>query len=117
MKTTGTLGEEKERLPGNLLEPRGIHLQAPGSNQSTRKPPKLRGAVGDIRRWVVTSSREGRELKDQDHKSKTQEDTTQRPQAPLEPRGGNNPRNQDLGSLQEATRKENSQDPPAQGTI
>ena len=61
---------------------------------------------------MVTSSREGRELKDQDHKGRTQEDTTQRPQAPLEPRGGNNPRNQDLGSLQEATRKENSPDPP-----
>ena len=66
---------------------------------------------------MVTTSREGRELKDQDHKGRTQEDKNQRPQAPLEPRGGNNSRNLEPGSLQEATGKESNQDPPTQETI
>ena len=98
-------GTKRNSPPGPRIKPK--HKEA----------PQLRGAVGDIRRWVVSTSREGRELKDQDHKGRTQEDTTQRPQAPLEPRGGNNPRNLDPGSPQEATRKESSQDPTTQGTI
>ena len=66
---------------------------------------------------MVTSSREGREMKDQDHKSRDQEDKTKRPQAPLEPRGGSDSITLDPGPLQEATKEENSPDPPTQGTI
>ena len=66
---------------------------------------------------MVPSHREGRELQDKDHRSRTQEETTQRPQASLEPRGGNNSRNLEPGSLQEATGKESNLDPPTQGTI
>ena len=61
---------------------------------------------------MVPSHREGRELQDKDHRSRTQEETTQRPQAPLEPRGGNNSRNLEPGSLQKATGKESNLDPP-----
>ena len=93
-------GTKRNSPPGPRIKPK--HKEA----------PQLRGAVGDIRRWVVSASREGRELKDRDHKSRTQEDKNQRPQAPLEPRDGSTSRNLDPGSLQEATRKENSQDPP-----
>ena len=95
-------GIKRNSPPGPRIKPK--HKEA----------PQLRGAVGDIRRWVVSASREGRELKDRDHKSRTQEDKNQRPQAPLEPRDGSTSRNLDPGSPQEATRKESSQDPPPQ---
>ena len=61
---------------------------------------------------MVPSHREGRELQDKDHRSRTQEETTQRPQASLEPRGGNNSRNLEPRSLHEATGKESNLDPP-----
>ena len=84
-------GTKRNSPPGPRIKPK--HKEA----------PQLRGAVGDIRRWLVPSHREGRELQDKDHRSRTQEETTQRPQASLEPRGGNNSRNLEPGSLQEAT--------------
>ena len=60
-------GTKRNSPPGPRIKPK--HKEA----------PQLRGAVGDIRRWLVTSYREGRELQDKDHRSRTQEETTQRP--------------------------------------
>ena len=93
-------GTKRNSPPGPRIKPK------------YKEAPQLRGAVGDIRIWLVPSHREGRELQDKDHRSRTQEETTQRPQAPLEPRGGNNSRNLEPGSLQEATGKESNLDPP-----
>ena len=97
-------GSKKHSPPGPKLKPK--HKEA----------PHIRGAVGDIRKWLAKSYREGRELKDKDLQSSHQRETITGPQALLDPTSGSSSRKLAPGSLEEDTGKDESQCPP-QGTI
>ena len=68
--------------------------RSPGGKRSSPPGPKIkpnhkeaplnRGAVGDIRKWLAKSYREGRELKDTGQRRGLQQDNTLGPKAPLE---------------------------------
>ena len=70
--------------------------KSPGGKRSSPPGPKLkpkhkeashiRGAVGDIRKWLAKTHREGRELRDTGQERSLQDDTNQGPKALLETR-------------------------------
>ena len=67
-------GGKRSSPPGPKIKPK--HKEA----------PHIRGAVGDIRKWLAKTHREGRELGDTGQERSLQKDTNQGPKAPLETR-------------------------------
>ena len=97
-------GSKRHSPPGPKMKPK--HKEA----------PHIRGAFGDIRKWLAKPQREGRDLEDKGQKRSLQPENTLGPKAPLETRDRRPSRKLAPDSSAEDPRKDQSQHPPP-GTI
>ena len=76
----GRVDKTPRRSPG------GKRSSPPGPRMKPKhkEAPHIRGAVGDIRKWLAKPHREGRELEDIGQKRSLQKDNNLGPKAPLE---------------------------------
>ena len=93
-------GSKKHSPPGPKLKPK--HKEA----------PHIRGAVGDIRKWLAKPHREGRELEDKSQERSLQPGNNLGPTVPLETRDRRPSRKLATESSVEDPRKDQSQRPP-----
>ena len=98
-------GSKKHSPPGPKLKPK--HKEA----------PHIRGAVGDIRKWLAKPHREGRELEDKSQERSLQPGNNLGPIVLLETRDRRPSRKLATESSVEDPRKDQSQRPPPSGTI
>ena len=98
-------GSKKHSPPGPKLKPK--HKEA----------PHIRGAVGDIRKWLAKPHREGRDLEDKCQKRNLQPDNNPGPKVLLEIKDRRPSSKLAPERLVEDPRKDQSQRPPPSGTI
>ena len=104
----GRVDKTPRRSPG------GKRSSPPGPKMKPKhkEAPHIRGAVGDIRKWLAKPHREGRELEDTGQKRSLQKENTLGPKAPLETTDGRPSRKLEPGGLEEDPGKDQSQQTP-----
>ena len=98
-------GSKKHSPPGPKLKPK--HKEA----------PHIRGAVGDIRKWLAKPHREGRDLEDKCQERNLQPENNLGPKVLLEIKDRRPSSKLAPERLVEDPRKDQSQRPPPSGTI